>query len=393
MSLSWSGFSDVAKELYPKGLDEELTMKDHPLLSMINHRTDFYHRYLHIPIRYRKAGAGASHTAADSVTNEAAGSYDAFQVTRVNHYAFWKVAGEVVDAAKAGNDAVFVDSLKSEMDGALESMGDRLGKEVYRSTSGSICRVISGTSSPITVDPEALYYFEVGMVITANDTDDTTSPRSGSGTITALDEDAGTITYSGTITSIAADDYIFIDGDEGAASAGLGAWCPASAPSSTSFFGVDRSSNVVRLGGIRFDASALDMSEVLIRANARARRSALKPDYFFANPVDVADFEVAKEGSKFVTSAREYSFGIDGISAYGVKVIPDPDCPVGTMFALDMSAFGWASMGECPRLFNADGLDFIRTGAGVDFYEGQIVARHNFYSDAPGKLMRITLPS
>lgn len=394
MALSWSGFSDVAKELYPDGIDEELCMKSHPLLSMVQHRTDFYHRYLHIPIRYKLAGVGASHTAAKSVTNESAGSYDAFQVTRINDYAFWRIAGEVVDAAKAGNDAVFIDSLKSEMDGCLENMGNKLGKEIYRGTSGSRAQVGSGTSSPITLkNIEDIYYFEVGQVITANDTDDTTSPRSGTGTITAINEDTGVITYSGTITSLAVDDYLFVEGDEGAAAAGLSAWCPSSAPGATAFYGVDRSSNTTRLGGIRFDASAYAMEEVLIRARARAARSAHKPDYYFCNPTDLADFEVAKEGSKQLVSAREYSFGIESVRAYGVDLVSDPDCPPGVMYALDMSAFGWASMGECPRLFNGDGLDFIRTGAGVDQYEGQMVARHNFYSDAPGKIMRIALPA
>lgn len=393
MSLSWSAFADVTKELYPRGLDEELVMKDRPLLSMVQHRTDFAHRYLHIPIRY-KLPQGASNTAADAFSNESASGYDAFQVTRVNTYGFYKIAGEVVDAADAGNDAVFVDSVKAEMDGMLETMGQKLGANIYRSTSGSVAQVGSGTSSPITLsNPEDIYYFEVGKVITANDSDDATTPRSGSGTITAINEDTGVITYTGTITSLAVNDYLFIDGDEATAGAGLAAWCPASAPGATAFFGVDRSVHTTRLGGIRFDASSYQMEEVLIRARARAQRSALQCDYWFVNPVDMADFEVAKEGQKFITSARSYSFGIEGIEAYGCKLVSDPNCQVGTMWGLDMSAFGWASMGKAPRIFKGDGLDIIRSGSGTDFYEGQCVARHNWWSDAPGRIMRVTLPS
>lgn len=390
--LTWSLFSDVAKELYPAGVDEDLIYKDHKLLSMLSRRRDFYHRYLHIPIRYGKP-VGRSHTIADAITNEGASKYDAFQVTRVNDYGYFRIDGEVVDAAMAGNDAVFVDSLKNEIDGALSQMGDSIGKEAYRSTSGSRGQVGSGTSSPITLsNPEDIYFFEVGMVITANDSDDATTPRSGSGTITAIDEDLGKITYTGTITSLAVSDYLFVDGDEGGAAAGLSAWCPSSAPGATAFFGVDRSSNVTRLGGIRFDASSYTMEEVPIRAKARAARSRLNPDYVFLNPTDLADFEVAKEGSKFVTSSKEYSFGIEGVSAYGLKFIGDPDCPPGTMWMLDMSAFGWATMGDAPKVFDADGLKILRVSS-ADAYNGHIVARHNFYSDAPGKLMRVTLPT
>lgn len=393
MSLTWAGFSDVTKELYPDGIDEDLLYKNHPLLGMMQRRRDFFGRYLHIPIRYGKP-QGVSSTAATAYTNEYASKYDAFQVTRVNDYGYFKLAGEVVDAAKAGNDQVFVDSVKAEIDGALSSLGDKLGLGVYRSTSGSRARVGSGTSSPITLSNiEDIYFFEVGQVITANDSDDTTSARSGSGTITAIDEDAGTITYTGTITSLAVNDYLFISGDEGLCGAGLSSWCPASAPSATSFFGVDRSVQTTRLGGVRFDASSLAMEEVPIRAMARARRSSIKVDYAFINPTDLADFEVAKEGAKFVTSSKEYSFGIEGISAYGIKFIPDPNCQVGTMWMLEMGAFGWATMGDAPRVFDGDGLEIIRSGSGTDFYEGQLVARHNWWSDAPGKIMRVTLPS
>jgi hypothetical protein len=395
MSLSQSAFNDVTKELYPSGLDKELVMKRCPLLSMMDQRMDFYHRWLHIPIRY-KLPQGASNTAADAYTNESASGYDAFQVTRVNTFGFWKIAGEVVDASAAGNDAVFVDSVKAEMDGMLETMSQKLGANVYRSTSGSVATVGSGTSSPITLaNVEDIYYFEVGKVITANDSDDATTPRSGSGTITNINEDTGVITYTGTITSLTVGDYLFVDGDEATAGAGLSAWVPSSAPGATSFFGVDRSVHTSRLGGVRFDASGYTMEEVPIRARARAARgpSGFRPDYWFINPTDMADFEVAKEGQKFITSAQNYSFGIEGMQAYGCKFIEDPNCQVGTMWGIDMSAWKWATMGDAPRLFNADGLDFIRSGSGTDFYEGQMVARHNWYSDAPGRIIRVTLPS
>ena len=53
------------------------------------------------------------------------------------------------------------------------------------------------------------------------------------GTITAIDRDAGTVTFSGTITSLAATDYIAVSGQTAVAS-GLAAWAPSSAPSSPS---------------------------------------------------------------------------------------------------------------------------------------------------------------
>lgn len=390
-ALTSSDLTDALKELYPDGLDEQMIFKDHVTLGMLRRRRDFGGRYLHVPIRYGKP-RGRAHTLSTAITNNVASKYEAFQVTRVNDYGVAKITGESVDLAKTGDASIFIDALQAEMDGALASLGDNLGKECFRGTSGSRGRVGSGTSSPITLATiEDIYFYEVGDVITANDGDNTTTPRSGSGTITAIDEDAGTITYSGTITSLAVGDYLFISGDEGLAAAGLDAWCPSAAPGATSFFGVDRSTNVVRLGGIRFDGSTLQPEEIFIKAKARAARSNCKPEYFVMNPKDMANFETALSGQREIAN-NTYDMGFEYVRAYGTKIVSDPDCPVGVSYGITMDAFGWATLGDAPRVINEDGLELLRS-ATADEYELRVVARHNFWSDAPGLIMRVALPT
>lgn len=392
-TLSITDLTAALKELYPDGMDETLIMKEHVLLPMLQRRRDFGGRQLHIPLRTGKPSS-RSHDFATAQSNAAESIYRGFDVTRVNDYAVATIDGEAVDAGKMGEATIFIDALEAETTGALSTLGDNLAKEAYRSTSGSRGRVGSGTSSPITLaNPEDIYFWEVGMVIGANDTDDATSMRSGTGVITAINEDTGQITYTGTITSLTVGDFLFqTTQDAGAAAAGLDAWVPATAPTSTPFFGVDRSTQPTRLGGIRFDASTLAAEEVFIKARARCMRSNCRPDYWFMNPTDLANFATALTGQKQIVNSNEYDMGFDVITAYGVKILEDADCPRGVAWGVSMDHFGWATMGDAPRVINEDGLELLRA-ASTDSYELRVVARHNFWSDAPGLICRVTLPT
>lgn len=371
-------------------MDEQMVYKNHPLLGMVNRRKDFGGRYLHVPIRYGKPQR-RSHTFANVQSSSANSKYEAFQVTRVNDYGSGEITGEAADCAKQGDATIFIDAVKGESEGALSSLGDNLGKEIYRGTSGSRGQVGTGTASPITLSNlEDIYYWEVGMSFTANDTDNTTTPRSGTGVVTNIDEDTATITYSGTITSLAVSDYLFIAGDEGLAASGLDAWVPSAAPGATAFFGVDRTTST-RLSGIRFPGGTYATEEVFIRARARAARTSCRPDYYFMNPKDLANFEVALSGQR-ETGTNTYDMGFEYVRAYGVKIVEDPDCQVGVAWGITMDAWGWATLGDAPRVINNDSLELLRS-ATADSYEMRVVARHNFYSDAPGLIMRIALPT
>ena len=71
-----------------------------------------------------------------------------------------------------------------------------------------------------------------------------------------------------------------------------------SAPSATTFFGVDRSAEPERLGGIRYDGSGDTQETVYINARARAKRTKAKIKYIYTNPINTARLEVAKEGKR-----------------------------------------------------------------------------------------------
>lgn len=389
-SLGIAEITAVLREIFPDGMDEELVFKDHPLSSMLESDTDFIGEDMKIPIRYGKPSS-TSASFAVAQANARPSKYGAFKLTRASRYGVGNITGEAVDLAKRGQSAQFIDELRAEVDGLLSRMGDDLALQAYRGTGGARGTVGSTSGATITLSaPEDVYFFEIGDVLVANDTDDATTVRAGTFEITNVNEDTGVLTGTGTITGLAAGDRLFKQGDPGATWCGLGGYVTATAPAAgTLLYGLDVGVST-RLNGIRFNASALQPNEVFIRANQRIGRSPAKPDYWFVNPKDYASFEVGANTLRQIIDTK-YGMGYESIVAHGVRLVRDPDCPVGVAWGVPMSCFWRATLGEAPRVINEDGVDFLRA-PGDDAYEIRVVARGNYACDAPGCIVRVQLP-
>lgn len=406
MALDRTAVIPALKELYSEGEDTDLVLKSHPLLGMTRRKKDMQGEHFKLPIQQTKP-QGRSHVITTAATNEVASVWKAFNVTPVSDYAVARVSGQVVRLSmNGGNAEMFLDLMKNEMDGALSTLGDNVAKEQFGSAGGWRAQAHPTTAPTATTltlaNPEDTFFFEVGMVITASDTDGTSgselSGTPGYATITAINRDTGVLTFATDLTvkisGIGVNDYIFQQGDFGAAASGLASWCPATAPDSTAFFGVARNSDPERLGGIRYDGSSDTQETVYIKARARVKRTKAKIKYVYTNPANTANLETAKEGSKFITSDNEYGIGFEGFRFGNVEIMEDNDCPVNVAYGIDPSAWFWCTNGDAPSIQNADGVEFLRLGAATgDTFEIQCVIDHNFASNAPGKLLRIALPT
>src|SRR6185369_901132 len=110
--------------------------------------------------------------------------------------------------------------------------------------------------------------------------------------------------------------------------------------SATAFFGVDRTDDVTRLGGIRFAGAGGPQDEVVIEAAARVYRENGTPDILLANNLDVSPL-VKQLGTK-----REYTSADATLAGIGyrameieteggpVKIVSDARCPKGTAWLL-----------------------------------------------------------
>jgi hypothetical protein len=375
-----------------------MVYKDNPFLALVNKMEDFGGRNLPIPLIYGNP-QGRSATFSNAQTRGALTSSKLadFVLTRVKDYSIATIDNETLEASK-GNANAFMEAATVEVDGAINSLTRSLATSVFRSGFGDIGVVgsIVNTNDIILSDLASVVNFEVGMVVVASASQGSNLLRVGSASITAVNRASGTITLSTVagITSLAPADSLFVQGDRQDSAtptrlkvSGLEAWVPSSAPTSSAFFGVDRSVDS-RLGGLRKDGTALPIEEALIDSAALVAREGGKIDHFFMSYEKYAELEKAL-GSKvqYVDLAMNAQIGFRGIIINGprgpVKCIPDQNCPSTRIFGVQMDTWKLYSLGKAVRVIDSDGLQMLRQ-ASADGIE----VRYGFYGNlgcrAPG---------
>jgi len=198
------------------------------------------------------------------------------------------------------------------------------------------------------------------------------------------------------ISAIATNDYIFVEGDPSAKVAGLDAWVPATAPSSAAFFNVDRTSDVTRLGGVRFSGIGMSIEEALIGGAARTAREGANIDHAFMNFETFAALEKSL-GSKVVyidvkepvTGINFNALRLQGPNGF-VKVIPDQNCQSNVIWLLQLDTWKMGSLGKAPKILDSDGLKMLRETS-ADNVEIRIGYYGNVMCNAPGWNCRVAL--
>ncbi len=394
-------FAAALKQHYTSQKIENMVYKDNPFLAMISKYESFGGENLKLPIKYG-IPQGRSADFAKALANKTNTQLKAFLLTRKSNYSLANIDNETIEASK-GNANAFIEAATTEIDGAIESATRSLAISLFGDGGGSI-GTIGGTAATGTTltlaQPDDVTNFEVGMKIDFYTAATGGTKRAGGPlTVDAVDRDAGTMTLSASmtgITGIALGDFIVPEGDYDAMLSGLAAWVPSTAPGSTdSFFGVNRSADATRLGGIRFDGTALPLEEALIGAASRAAREGGKPNVCFMNYSNFADLEKAL-GSKlqYIDVKVTTDIGFRGIQINGprgtIQVIPDQNCPKDVAFMLDMSMWKLYSLGKAPKILDPDGLRFLRIST-----EDAVEVRVGYYAQlgcrGPGFNVRIAL--
>lgn len=400
--LDPTALSAVLKTQYTQSKVNNLCYPESPLWAKMSKKQNFFGKNKVVAFQYgNPQGRGANF--AVGLGNMTASTYDAVTVTRAKDYAFGEVDGEAVDASK--NDAgALLNGLKKEIDNAFYTVARSISNALFSAGGGARGRIKSTTTlaSPTIIldDPNSVVNFEKKMVLNLSATDGTTGAKKvGTLTIIGVDRDAGTLTLSGNITAgvatAALNDFIFQNGDFEVVRSlptGIPGWIPRVAPTpGDNFFGLDRSSDPVRLAGLRYTAGAGGpIEETLIQCAARLAREGGKPDVAVINPIDYANLVVAL-GSKVVYdrlgSDSDPKFGFETVKLIGPKgpimVLPDLNCPTGEGWMLTLNTWTFESLLGAPRILNLDGND-MRANATSDSYIFRIGYYGNFICEAPG---------
>lgn len=275
-----------------------------------------------------------------------------------------------------------MDAAKLQLDGGFRTITNRIAFELFGD--GTCTRGIttaastqSGTSTGGTVLPlsnvQQIVQFEVGQLLVASSTQGG-APSSDTVFVTNVNRATGVVSGTASAGSLSGNwaigsgaAYLSVAGDipSGGATpgtqtalglSGLSAWVPTTSPTNTLFWGVDRSADPTRLGGLRYDASAYTIEEGITNALAFGNREGAKFDLIIMDFASYAAL-VNSLGAKvqYVQIHHdEVEVAFDGISfqsAYGkVNILADRNCPAQSAYCLTMNTWKLRSLGKVPHI-------------------------------------------
>jgi hypothetical protein len=390
--MSASTLSTVAyiyKRLYMQGRPGDIASREHPLFRMTRKEGGFTGTAFFYPVRYgNPQGISGDFSTAQSNASESKGLQ--LQASRRPKFGVITMDGEAL-AASIDDKGAFLRLVRQETEGVLGEMGDCFGFDLYRDGNGVRGRRSSISTNVVTLEtPDDARNFKCGMTVVADDTLAGTSLRAGSTTVSAVDEDAGTVTLTSAaaITGFSNNDYLFRQGDPATCMEGLSVLFPLTAPSSgESHRGVDRSVDPRRLAGVRVDDDVTNVEEnaglvatKISQVGKRADKLCINPLTFWS-VVRRLNAKVEYDGGGKADYAFEY-FSVH-TPAGTLKAYSDPDCPPTRGYVLNSKTLFLKHLKGLPHIIDDDGRPSLRE-ASSDGVEARARGWVNLICTEPG---------
>lgn len=381
----------IYKRKYSKKQVGDIAMREHPFFAMVEKQGGFGGVAHFYPIKYGNP-QGISGTFSDAQSGASTSKGVQLQANRRKKYGVITLDGEAL-AASREDDAAFLSLVTTETDGVIEEVGDSLAFDAYRGGNGQRGRRSSISTNVVTLSAaDDARNFKVGMTVIASANADGSSPRSGSTTVAAVDEDAGTVelTSAAAITSFSDNDYLFRKGDPGTCMEGLEALFPLTAPvyGSDSFRGIDRGADSRRLAGVRVDDTPTVIEENAGLVAVKISQVGKKANVGFLNPIKF--WEVVRRTNAKVTydgGGIKAAIGFEGMDVHTpagrVRLISDPDCPTNRGYILNINTLYMKHLDGLPHIIMDDGKPNLRMTS-EDAVEARIRAMVNLCCTEPG---------
>ena len=416
------------KELYSDDKDymKNIVYAKNPWLAMApkNESPDgFAGKYIPVPLEYGNP-QGRSHQFSNAQNQQTASDVVSYFVYAVQDYQLVTITNLLMEQTKT-NAGAFVDEASRTLDNGFRNLSNNIAFELFYGGTASRGQISSagvtavGTTLTFTLlNSQTVVQFEVGMSLQATSTDGGAALTGSGGLVlvaqvTAVNRGTGAITavviqdtYSATW---AASDYLQVYGDIGTAGAstiagmlglsGMAAWIPATDPTSTdNFWGVNRSADVTRLGGLRYNAAAQSISEGLTSALAFGNREGAAFDIIVMDFVSYSTLinELGAKVQYVMIEHDEVEVAFEAIhfhSAYGkIPVLADRSCQATTAWCVTTDTIKLRTLGKMPHVltYGMEGLEGLRVGS-ADALEIRIAYYGNCIDNAPGYSMQVTL--
>lgn len=407
-SLTTTQFDGAFKDIFIPGYVQELTYKKNVLLALMPKARDFYGRQDVFSVRVSDP-QGVSADFSKASNNKTPSTYAQFKVTRVRRYGLYDIDNETIEASEQDVGA-FIKAQAGELAGIIRQVSHDINIGLFGDQSARLGQVSSfttgsGASYVLTLtNATDTLKFEKNMVLTFGSGSDGSNVKNNGTTqctltVSNVDRSIGvtpTVTVTGASgsssqQSLVANDYLFRQGNQNTDIAGLLAWIPTASPTSTAFFNIDRTVDVTRYAGSRFNYASYPIRSAITRA-ARALQAEAEgdPDICIVNPATYAALEDSLgDRVRYVDVATEYpNIGFKGIEVSNgaggmIAVVQDRDCPAKTGWLLQLDTWILRSLGDVPHLLNRDGTMIRNSGA--DSYEVRVGFYGNLFCVEPVK--------
>jgi len=399
----------MLKQMYDVPAMVDLSYSDRPFFALVNKRGGEGGNGVKIPLAIATS-QGFAPTIAQAQAVLAAQDLEAFTVTPVVLLSVARISGLTLESSMTSKQA-FAKGAKMVIDAAVKRLANGVSSGLFRDGVG-IIGVVASTGSTLASGIVKLsnsansVQFElnqaVQFVTTAGPTLKPTVLY-----VIAVDRNSGTITLSLSLGGAAADltaGSLAIAGDSIITAStfnlqvrGLSAWL-TSTGLTTPYFGVLRSKDPQRLGGIVFDGSTLSVKDGIVNAINRVAREGGKPDYVFMNFESYTQLSQDLQSNVIYTSLEgpgKVSFS--GFRFQGPKgeviVVPDRDCEPNTAYLLQLDSWMLlhANEGE-PVFLDDNGVGQVfRTVESFDGREVRVKFYGNLACNAPGYNAKVLL--
>ena len=370
--------------------------EDNPSFADIRKDTTFDGNNKVIAIQ-TEAPIGGGFSILQAQANMGPGLYKNFLITRIEDFGVARIKGQALRAAAKSTGAL-LDLWSREMDGIILHVTRSAAISMWRTGTGSRGTISTGStvaSTKITLATiQDVSNFYVGMQVQASATDG--GALWGGGTyqvITKVNRVTGDLTaatnWSTAIAGLTTTSLLYRNGDAANAGTnlmvtGVQGWIVplGSRPvTATLLFGLDRTSDEVRLAGLYLDATNTAMQEALVEACAQVEVEGGKVTRIWMHPRDRANY--AKElGAKVVytknavkipgaTASVGFKAMETTIGDTDVEVMADSNVPRYTCLVTQWDTWAFESIGPAPQILDFDSNEFLRV-TNDDSYEVRV---------------------
>lgn len=401
-----TSLAPMLKRYYTPGRIGSLIYEDAPLLALFKKFEDFQGSLMAFPVEVSEAALATATTAQALINSTLATSVannQVFHMDVIEKHAWATVSQKVIMQTRTDKGAFLKAGIKVTKD-AMISIKKQTANDLYRAGWGKIGVVsaVSGSTITLTNVDDVINFSKGSQLVFSSAESGANLNASGASLIVAgVDRDTGVLTTTAAASgaSVLVGDTIFTLGTRDNSgtrlcAAGLDAWLPATAPDSTLFFNVDRTSDSL-LSGCRVNGSLSSIEDSLVDGALQVARRGGSLDVFMvsfatygailknASSQIVRDQNMIKQGISFAALDLNTTKG-------KVKIVPDYACPDGVAYGLDIDTWQLLSGGPLIGQFKGDGADAQRlidsNGLQYRYYSFQ-----NLVCTAPGWNVRVAL--